>query len=483
MRRSGRAAWWAVLWISALPSLAAADETVEPWDDGITPHRRFTVAAQGLKQGRYVEYFRDGRTPAVQANYKADALEGAYAEYYESGRMKQRTAYRAGKRNGRFESFGPAGEPTEVSGYVDGALDGRRQVWREKKLVAAQTWSAGTPVTLDGLPIFPRSRTDVEETLRKILSGALPSAAPAARTKPPRRASGTDATPAAKPGPEVEGAPPDLLEDRENALRKLRAYRFACGIPWEGVVAGEAQTRSAQYAALVCARLGEITHTPTNPGLPAEVFRAGAAGASECNLAGPGETAGEAMDGWMDDSDPTNVEKLGHRRWSLDLGLRTTGFGVSLTADGKPVSTMHVMSAGSGPDQDHPFVIFPPRGWLPVRMFSGRHAWSVGVAPGMVSRVAAAHSRVRVRRLSADFVPAEQDLELELSKWDSEEIGGRPALIFRPKGVEVADGAAYLVEIESVDPKTRRTTPYLRWVTAFFETPPADAPAADGSGK
>ena len=48
MRRSGRAAWWAVLWISALPSLAAADETVEPWDDGITPHRRFTV--DGLAQ-------------------------------------------------------------------------------------------------------------------------------------------------------------------------------------------------------------------------------------------------------------------------------------------------------------------------------------------------------------------------------------------------------------------------------------------------
>ena len=448
---------------------AFAAEIVEPWDDGTTPRRRYEVDEAGRRIGRYVEYHRDGKAVATSANYRDGALDGPYLESYENGRPRLRAAYRAGRREGRLEALEPDGAPLEVAAYVGGRLDGKRQVWRAKRLVATQSWKAGALVTLDGAIAFPRVRDDVERTVARILSGELPAIPPASRTRPAAGGQGGGAgSPSGPPSPALAAAPAGLAALRDEALRRLRAYRYVCEVPWEDLVAGEAESLSAQYASLVCAKLGTIAHEPSNPGLPEALFRICARAASECNqTSGVGMTGRAAVDAFMDDSDAANVGRLGHRRSLLALELQTTGFGFS-DGEAQRFVAMSKYGAGRARSPDLPFVVFPGRGWTPTDMCSSHHAWSVGIEPVTALQLDVAGATIRVRRLSDDFVPADEELPIERFPFDKDSRkGGRPALIFRPVGVEVVEGAAYLAELSAVDPKTHRPTVFLRWVAGF----------------
>ncbi len=460
-----------LLCVAAPARLARAGETVEPFEDG-SPKRRYATDEAGLKEGPYVEYYRGGR-PAVQATYRHDLLEGAYLETYENGHPRLRTSYRAGKRHGKLETFAPDDAPTELSTWVDGTLDGKRQVWRAKKLLVTQTWRLGTILTFDGVPAFPRPKEEVTRTVAAILAGELPAAEPrAGKSKPERKPKAAPAAPtfpASIPG--LAAASPALAKDREGALRRLRAYRYVCDIPWADVVAGETETIYAQGAAIVCAKLGDISHTPPNPGLPDDVYAVGAKGAAKSNLAyGQDQGATRAVDGWMDDSDKRNIGAVGHRRWALSLEVRVVGFGTERAGE-SDYSVLYVEDTSRVPPRDLPFVVFPARGWMPSDMFSGHHAWSVAVDPIAALRIDTTHLTARVTRLSPDFVPVEETLPIEMSVYETTALAGRHAFIFRPKGLEVADGAAYLAEVLAPDPKSHKPTVLVRWITGFVGEP------------
>ena len=62
--------------------------------------------------------------------------------------------------------------------------------------------------------------------------------------------------------------------------------------------------------------------------------------------------------------------------------------------------------------------------------------------------------------------------------------GGATRFGGRPKGLEVVDGAAYLVEISAVDAKSRKSTVFLRWVAGFDgDNPIADEPDSGNDAK
>ena len=116
-------------------------------------------------------------------------------------------------------------------------------------------------------------------------------------------------------------------------------------------------------------------------------------------------------------------------------------------------------------------------------MFSDHHAWSVLVDPAASAKIGMAHARMRVRRPSEDFVPEADDLRVEMIGTETDaRIGGRYAWIFRPEKVEVAEGAAYLAEVAIVDPKSKRSTVLLRWITAFFAPSASPETAEKGEG-
>jgi hypothetical protein len=211
--------------------------------------------------------------------------------------------------------------------------------------------------------------------------------------------------------------------------------------------------------------------------LPDDVYAVGAKGAAKSNLAyGQDQGATRAVDGWMDDSDKRNIGAVGHRRWALSLEVRVVGFGTERAGE-SDYSALYVEDTSRVPPRDLPFVVFPARGWMPSDMFSGHHAWSVAVDPIAALRIDTTHLTARVTRLSPDFVPVEETLPIEMSVYETTALAGRHAFIFRPKGLEVVDGAAYLAEVLAPDPKSHKATVLVRWITGFVGEPLLSAAA------
>lgn len=456
-----------------LGNVATADEVVETWPDG-TPRVRTWLDPEGRKNGRHVEYFADGKV-ALETTYARDVLEGPYTTYHPNGRPALKTTYRGGKLVGRHETFDADGAPLRVATYANGRLDGRVEFFRARKPFATQTWKDGEIVTLDGVPLAPRAREDLDRTLAAIAAGTAPATGkpagkPPREPKPPPRGRAPQAPAAADP------TSPELEADREAALRRLKQYRCLCGLPWDDLVLDPEANRYAQAAAEICAALGAITHEPPNPGWDADRYAFAAKGAASCNLH-QGVLAAPSVDGYLDDSDPSNVGRVGHRRWCLALDMVKTGFGVARSAAGKPFTAMWAMDHGRAQPPDPDVVTYPARGWQPVSMFGAAYAWCVAPSARKFPRVLPEAVHVVVRRLDADFVPTGEPLPLEAFSVQTDHVGLSPCVIFRPRGVEVADGAAYWVEVTGLtDPAKlkRGAPPDVAYAVRFYGAPPAD---------
>lgn len=468
--RRGRAALLALLcWFGGA---AAADESVETWPDG-TPRVRTWLDPEGRKNGRHVEYFADGKV-ALETTYARDVLEGAYTAYHPNGRPALKTTYRGGKLVGRHETFDVDGAPLRIATYAEGRLNGRVEHFRGRRPFATQTWKDGEIVTLDGVPLAPRPREELDRLLAQIAAGTEPVAKPDPRK--PRR----DARPGPRPSAKADPAPvptsPELEADRVAALRRLRQYRCLCGVPWDDVVLDDEANRYAQAAAEICAALGEITHEPANPGWEPDRFAFAAKGAASCNLH-QSVVATPSVDGYMDDSDPRNIGRVGHRRWCLNVPMTKTGFGVARSSGGKAFTAMWAMDHGRAQRPELDAVAYPTRGWHPVTMFGPAYAWCVAPSERKFPRVLPEAVHVRVLRLDAEFVPSGEPLALEAFTVQTDSVGLSPCVIFRPKDVEVVDGAAYWVEVTGLsDPEKvkKGAPPDLAYAVRFYGTPPAD---------
>jgi len=150
--------------------------------------------------------------------------------------------------------------------------------------------------------------------------------------------------------------------DREQALALLNVYRYLCDVPCD-VTLDEVYSEKATAAAEVCARLGRLDHAPPNPGMPEERYQLGREGAGGSNLFGGGGMP-SSVHGYMNDSDPGNIDRVGHRRWCLNPRMGKTGFG----AYGN-YAAMWSMDGSRTEVPDFDFVAFPPRGYMPVEYF------------------------------------------------------------------------------------------------------------------
>src|SRR5262249_22794081 len=115
--------------------------------------------------------------------------------------------------------------------------------------------------------------------------------------------------------------------ETEKGLARLKAYRYLCRIPYEDFALDEEFNKYAQAASKICNELGRLEHKPTNPGGPEDEFKMAFKGTSSSSLAFGDPTIAAAVDGWMDDSDKDNIDRLGHRRWCLNPKMQKVGFG------------------------------------------------------------------------------------------------------------------------------------------------------------
>lgn len=169
----------------------------------------------------------------------------------------------------------------------------------------------------------------------------------------------------------------------QNGLALLNFIRTAANLPL--LQLDEEITDYAQHGAVVLAAIDDLTHTPPKPAdMDNAFYEKGYAATSSSNISyNYGYSAQVSLQvgitGCIEDSDPYNITRLGHRRWFLNPELLNVGFGYAQSASRNNYSVMKVFDRSGYADYD--FVAYPAAGNFPTQLFDGSVVWSVTVNP------------------------------------------------------------------------------------------------------
>lgn len=430
-----------VLLTLALASALCAQnpaERTETWPDG-TLKLRYTVDEQGNQHGQ-LEEFAENATRVRLCTFVHGQLDGGFREWSEAGRLLRWCNYkkgvlhghseetradgssigefREGVRHGKWVDTSATGERRRTAEYREGRLQGALRIQHKDKLLTRQTWKDGELVQLDDLQPFPVARDKLLAELRGILQQ-----------------------------PALADEKDPHLGERGEALHRLQAYRHLCGLPWQQMTLVPEWNLRCDAAAEVCRRLGHLDHTPPRPpGMDDLRYQLGCDGALHSNLAVGGSLA-RSVDMYMDDSDASNIDRIGHRRWCLNPAMQKTGFGSD--------QNFHAMWSmdGSGRGvKGTAAIYYPPRGFTPVDLFSPRRAFSIGLLRGGTPKKD--ELRAEVQPLDDDYLPLGEPLPLDWCSVAGGGYGGSACLVFRPAGIVVAPGRRYLVSVSYDSGKT-----------------------------
>ncbi len=259
--------------------------------------------------------------------------------------------------------------------------------------------------------------------------------------------------------------------DRLNALRRL------AGLP--AVVSDAILNENAQYGAVILAVPGvQFGHYPEQPADMDDDFYAQAYTAtSSSNIAG-GTTMSGAVDAFMDDSDYSNVSRLGHRRWQLNPTMSKVGFGFAINEESNywRYTTEKVFDR-SGDGCDYDFVGWPASGYFPNSLFMEHVAWSVTLNPSKYTTPVETDVKVTLIR-EADgkvwsFDGSTAYTESNSGEYFNVETSGygvANCIMFRPDGIETYEGV-YTARIDGLKDKEGNAVTFAYQVE-FFEDDP-----------
>jgi hypothetical protein len=386
--------------------LASADSWIEKkYPDG-TPKLKYRIRDDnGDKEGSYEEFHPSGKIK-VKAVCNKDKFDGPYRSFHPNGKPFITANYKDGQLEGNYSEDTEQGEKKLIAVYKEGKLNGTLTRFENGKPVLTQLYR-------DGAPAYPRSLADIQKALAEI-------------------------------GSSKGIGNPDL----DAGIRRLRMYRYLAEVPYQDVVLDPDLNKYALAAAGICEKLGRLDHNPPNPGLPDDQYKLAQTGAKNSNLAGASKALKLRLDFcvdlWMNDSDPSNIDRLGHRRWCINPTMAKTGMG----STGRFAAMWSTdCSAKNVPDFD--YIAYPPRGLLPVEFFGPNHAWNVSPNPRKYKPATDA-VQVKIFNVDPTFKKAGDALKLNYTKVSNVSIGIPSCIIFRPEPGAVAPGRRYLVEIDGL---------------------------------
>lgn len=288
-----------------------------------------------------------------------------------------------------------------------------------------------------------RSKADIERALKAIEA--------AARVVPPPPRPASRRPGAKEEAPKVAAPTPSELAKARTELARLNGYRYLAGLSSDLRLDDEL-CWNAKFGAELCRQHGQIDHTPPKPaGMDEATYRRGYEATTNSNLYWTSGTDGitGSVDGYMDDSDPSNVRAVGHRRWCLNPPMAKVGFG-GVAGFG----AMWCMDR-SGREARGAIVCYPAAGFHPLAYFKPGAAWSVALDP---ERYRVTGSDVKVFELPTtaarrfpDDLKGLRELPLTDVNLDRSGIGSpRQCLIFRPQA-KVVRGDRFGVLIGGVE--------------------------------
>ncbi len=345
---------------------------------------------------------------------------------------------RDGQRDGKYTCYFPSGKPKkkgkkqEIGTYKDGKLHGMRSFLNEKsQLIKEELYFFGDLV-------YPSSERFIKMKFEMLKQEAKASVAAMGTLKNENAASA------------------DVLAA---VLARANSYRFLAGVPTD-VAFRDDYIHYAQEGAELCQAIGNINHHPKNPGWPEQAFKDGYKGCSHGNLFN-GRNGPATIDGYIDDSDDSNRDRVGHRRWILWKDLAHIGHG-----DAGRMSCLYVIGEAKAEKSPVPFTSWPSKGFVPMNMFGAHYAWHCAPQKGWYS--IEKNAELNIYHLNPKTYKKHGDpLPIKFRNVDKGGFGRSHAIIAQPDQLPLKAGASFVVEVTGVK-KLKENAPDLSWVVTFF---------------
>ena len=177
----------------------------------------------------------------------------------------------------------------------------------------------------------------------------------------------------------------------------------------------------------------------------------------------------------MDDSDSSNIDRVGHRRWLLNPPLQKTGMGYANARTDTFVFDWSRVSAVS-----YGAIRWPCAGPFPVEMFSAGTAWSITLNPDRYDWTSGGHT-VTMRRVrdgrTWTLSSADTDKSGDYFRFDTGGYGVANCFIFRPDPASVGAyriGDSYQITLSGGIFRSDGVTPAsVSYTTTFMSHAPA----------
>ena len=222
--------------------------------------------------------------------------------------------------------------------------------------------------------------------------------------------------------------PPSL----QNGLNALNTMRYIAGL--SEVTLNNEYNALCQDAAYISMLNGSISHYPSRPaGVSSDIFDRGYAACAKSNLAAGYQNLAVSVLQYMDDSDPSNIRDLGHRRWCLNPSMKQTGFGQADDPEKAYAwySAMYAFDSSRG-STDISGVCWPARN-MPIQYFGAGQAWSWSLGSAIEDSSAVSVTLTRKTDGSVwRFTNSAGDGELYI---DNDAYGQAGCVIFLPKSI------------------------------------------------
>ncbi|UNK18694.1 S-layer homology domain-containing protein [Paenibacillus sp. N3/727] len=198
--------------------------------------------------------------------------------------------------------------------------------------------------------------------------------------------------------PYTEGkVKPEYIED---GIRAVNFVRYLSGLP-DDVTADESLAKQQQAAALINGLNQRLSHSPSMPsGMESSLFTLGSGGAKTSNLYYGSRTFYANVLGYMSDSDKTNIDRVGHRRWIMNPQMKKTMFGMVHAENNVPYASMYAMNKDrSASEVQYDYISWPSAGYFPQEVFDEADAWSVSLNPEKYDRNRIENIKVKMTRV------------------------------------------------------------------------------------
>lgn len=246
-------------------------------------------------------------------------------------------------------------------------------------------------------------------------------------------------------------------ETLNSAIKMLNQVRYIAGISYNVSLNDEAIAKT-QAASLVNSVNDTLSHTPEKPSdMEDSLYQLGAKGAGSSNLgAGYSTINSSIVNGYMEDGDSSNIDRVGHRRWVLNPKMSVTGFGYC-----EGYTALYAFD-GNNKSASEYGVAWPAQ-TMPTDYFGVNYPWSIS----MGYEVNQDSVQVKLVRLSDNRTWNFSSLSADgYFNVNNDGYGQTGCIIFRPDNIDAyANGDKFQVTITGLN------TP-VSYQVSFFDLVP-----------